>query len=210
MSSVLHIYHTRYAKGGQDLLELLYKFRELEKYFSSCRRLIGLGCCTDQFYLAIRSMRIYDPVIRTTMTTSKLWLCFQMFSDHLLWLNSIGLLKIDSQIWTERLNRFWLYSVSANLLRDFYESICVVQQERNDESPDTELFKLSFRTPIKWVRKYPVLSCDLIKNLSDFWIPYASVNKIKIHPLLISLLGMTSTIMAILQIYDEKYRLASH
>lgn len=189
-------------------MEILYKSKELEKYFSSCRRLMSFGCCTDQFYSALRSMHIYDPIIRTTSTTSKLWLSFQMFSDHLLWLNSIGLVQIDSQVWTQRVNRFWLYSTSANLMRDFYEFICIVQEKRSIENLDSELAQLSLSTPIKWIRRYPRLSCDLIKNSCDFWIPYSAVNNIKIHPLLISVLGIVSTSMGILQVYDEKYRLS--
>lgn len=209
VSSVLQIYYTKYPKGGQDVLELLFKCKELERYFSSCRSLLVLGCCADQFYLALKSMHIYDPVIRTTMTTSNLWLCFKMFSDHLLWFNSIGLLKIDSQRWTESLNRFWFYSASANLLRDFYELICIIHEARNEDNLDCELSKLSLGTPMRWISRYPKLSCDLIKNLSDFWIPYASVNDLKMHPLLISIFGIVSTTMGILQVYDEKYRLSS-
>lgn len=190
------------------MLESLYKFRELEKYFSSCRRLIGFGCFTDQIYSALRSMHIYDPVIRTTLTTSKLWLSFQMFCDHLIWLNSIGILKIEQQIWAQRFNRFWLYSTSANLFRDFYELICVIQQRRSIDNLDSELVKLSISTPIKWMRKYPNLSCDLTKNFCDFLIPYAAVNNIKIHPSIVSILGIISTTMGILQVYDEKYRLS--
>lgn len=213
VNSILHLYYKHSAKGGTKLLELLYKLRELEQYFISCRRLISFGRCTDQLYAAVRSLQLNDPIVRTTMATSKLWLSFQMFSDHVLWLDQMGLLKDFSnnkQVWIERANKFWLYSIGTNLLRDFYELICVVQQRRtrDKESGDSEMQKFKLSTPIKWIRNEPRLSCDLIKNLCDFWIPYASVNKIKLHSSVIAILGITSTSMGMLQVYDRDYRLS--
>lgn len=210
LNGVLHIYYTKTSKGGIKILEVIYKLRELEQYFVSCRRLFSFGRCTDQLYSAMRSMQIYDPVIRMTLAASKFWQSVQMFADHVLWLHQMGLLQVEKQIWVERANKFWLYSVSMNLLRDFYELICVVQQKRSRDKDnlDSELAKLSFGTPIKWARRYPKLSCDLTKNFCDFWIPYSSVNKIPLHPTFISMLGIISTTMGILQIYHKDYRLS--
>ena len=140
------------------MLELLYKLKELEQYFISCRRLLCFGRCTDQLYSAVRSMQLNDPIIRVTLATSKFWLSFQMFADHLLWLDQMGLFKDYSnrQVWADRANRFWLYSVGTNLMRDFYELVCVVQEKRirNKDSLDSELRNLKFSTPIKWIRTF--------------------------------------------------------
>uniref|UniRef100_A0A6G1S7V1 Peroxisomal membrane protein 11B n=1 Tax=Aceria tosichella TaxID=561515 RepID=A0A6G1S7V1_9ACAR len=210
VNSILHLYHTRYGKGGVGLLELLYRLRELEQYFISCRRLVSFGRCSDQLYSAMRSMQLNDPIIRMTASTSKFWLSIQMFAEHVLWLNQIGLFKSDKQLWADRANRFWLYSVSTNLLRDFYELICVVQQRRSRDKDnlDSELRNFKLSTPIKWIKRNPKLSCDLIKNSCDFWIPYTAVNKIPIHSSVIALLGIISTTMGILQVYDREYRLS--
>jgi len=208
VNSVLQLYYKRYAHGGIELLESIYKLRDLERYFISCRRLLNFGRCTDQFYSAVRSLQLYDPVIRTTLSTSKLSLSFQMFADHVLWLHQMGLMRVDKQRWIGRANKFWLYSVAANLLRDFYELICVIQRVRTREKDNLDGgMKFHFRTPLKWIRKHPKLSCDLAKNMCDFWIPYSAVNKINLHPIVISLLGIISTSMGMLQIYDKDYRL---
>lgn len=211
VGSILHAYYTKYARGGVRLLELLYKLRELEQYFLSCRRLVSFGRCTEQLYSALRSMQLSDPIVRITLSTSKFWLSFQMFADHVLWLNQMGILKdIDKESWVNRANKFWLYSVLANLLRDFYELTCVIQQRRsrNQENLDSDLRNFTLGTPIKWVKNNPKLSCDLIKNTCDFWIPYAATNNIKLHSSAIALLGLISTTMGILQIYDRDYRLS--
>lgn len=211
VNSILHIYYTNYSKGGIKLLELLYKLRELEQYFVSCRRLMSFGRCADQFYSAVRSLQFTDPIVRMTTATSKFWLSFQMFADHVLWLNQMGILKnIDKQPWLERANKFWLYSVCVNLMRDFYELICVVQRRRSRDKDnlDSELRNFKLSTPIKWIRRNPRLSCDLIKNSCDFWIPYTAVNKIKFHSSVIAVLGIISTTMGILQVYDREYRLS--
>lgn len=208
MYSILRTYHSRYSKGGQRLLELIYKFRELERYFLSCRRLISLGRCGDHFYSSLRSMHIHDPVTRTSLTASKLWQSIQMFADHLLWFQSMGLIELDSKLWTDRSSKFWLYSVSASLVRDFYELICIVQERRSIDNLDSQVVKLSLSTPLKWAMKYRKLSCDLFKNMTDFLIPYAAVNDIKLNPSLVALLGIISTTLGILQVYDEQYRLS--
>lgn len=211
VNSILQLYYTRYAKGGIDLLEYIYKLRELEQYLISCRRLLSFGRCTDQLYSALRSLQLYDPVIRMTTSSSKLWLSLQLFSDHVLWLNSMGFIKVEKQIWLDRANKFWLYSNGVNLLRDFYELICIIQQRRSRDKDNLEsdIINFSLKTPIKWARKYPKLSCDLVKNSCDFLIPYTALNKINLHPGLIGLLGIISTTMGILQVYDKSYRLSS-
>lgn len=212
ITSILQLYHKQYSKGGVQLLELLYRLRELELYFISCRRLISFGRCTDQLYLAVRSMKLSDPIIRMTSAFSKFWLSLQMFSDHILWLDQMGLLKdyANKQVWVERANRFWLYSVSMNLIRDCYELTCVVQQKgsRGKDNTDSGLEQFTLSTPIKWIRGNPKLSCDLIKNSCDFWIPYTAVNKIYMHPAATALLGIVSTAISILQVYDRDFRLS--
>lgn len=212
VTSLLHLYYKRYSGGGVRLLEVLYRLRELEQYFISCRRLLTFGRCTDQLYSAIRSMQLHDPIVRMTSATSKFWLSFQMFADHVLWLDQMGLIKSEGnkQVWVERANRFWLYSVGTSLLRDFYELICVVQQRRSRDKDnlDSELRQFKLSTPIKWIRSNPKLSCDLIKNSCDFWIPYTAVNNIYVHPSVIAMLGIISTTMGILQVYDRDCRLS--
>lgn len=211
VSSLLQVYYRNYAKGGVRTLELIYKLRDLERYFVSCRRLINFGRCTDQLYSAVRSLQLYDPVYRTTTTTSKLALSFQLFADHILWLNQMGFLEIDKQTWLERANKFWLYATTVNLLRDTYELICIIQKKRSREEDnlDSGFHKFTLGTPIKWAQSNPKLSCDFIKNISDFWIPYCAVNKLNLHPIVVSMLGIISTSMGILQAYDSKYRLSS-
>ena len=135
-----------------------------------------------------------------------------MFADHLLWLDHMGLFKDYSnrQVSADRANRFWLCSVGTNLMRDIYELVCIVQEKsiRNKDSLDSELRNFKFSTPIKRIRSNPKLSCDLIKNSCDFWTPYTAVNSIHLHPSIIGLLGIVSTRMGILQVYDRECRLS--
>lgn len=191
-----------------ELLEHIYKFQELEKHFLACRRLVNFGRCTDHLFSAIKSLQFHDPITRLTLSTSKLSLSFQMFAEHVLCLDQLGFLVVDKQIWAERANKFWLYSTMSNLLRDVYELICIVQQQRSraKDNLESHLRNFALGTPLIWAKKYPKLSCDLIKNCCDFWIPYTAINKIDLHPIIIAMLGITSTSMGILQIYNEDCR----
>lgn len=193
-----------------ELLEFIYKLRDLEQYLISCRRLLTFGRCTDQFYSALRSMQLYDPVHRMTLSISKFSSSIHMFSDHVLWLYQMGFLKGDKQPWIERANKFWLYSVTMNLLRDTYELICVVQQKRSrsKDNLDSALKKFTISTPLEWAKNHPKLSCDLTKNFCEFWIPCSAVNQVKVHPSIMAILGIISTTMGILQAYDKKFRLS--
>lgn len=209
VNTILHTYYAKYARGGVGIIEVIFKLRELEQYFISCRRVLNFGRCTDQFYMAVKTLQIYDPVTRMSLFTSKLWLSFYMFADHLLFLHQIGFLRIDKQQWVERANKFWFYSVSMNILRDLYELTCVIQQIRTSGKNKLESsFKnLTLSSPYKWAKRYPRLSCDLIKNFCDVWIPYCSINKIDLHPGVISMLGIISTTMGIMQVYSTDYKL---
>lgn len=206
---VLEIYHKTFAKANTDLLKIAQRCRDLEIYFQSCRRLVSLGRCIDLAYSATRCFHLSDPVLRTSLTLSRCWTALQLFADHVLLLQQVGLLKSDQQKWGERANKFWLYSTGVNLLRDLYEIVNVIQRSRarSKGNLDSKLFDLKFVSPIHWMRQHPQLSCDVIKNFSDFWIPYSAVNKLHLHPGLVALLGITSTTMGIMQIYDQKYRL---
>lgn len=213
VNALLHTYHKYYAAGKTTtLLETIYRLRELEQYLSSCRRALNFGRCTDGLYSAVKSTQLYDPVFRTTLATSKLWGSLQLFSEHVLWLQSLGFITVDKQIWIERANRFWLYSVTFNLLRDLYELIGVIQRtkSRSDDSElvDGEQKSKPDKLPLKWLKQNPKLSCDLIKNICDFCIPYSYDKSIRLHPGIIGLLGMTSSFAGILQIYDRQYALS--
>lgn len=209
---MLYLYHKYYARSGIVLLETIYRLREFEQYISSCRRALNFGRCTDQLYSSLKSTQLYDPVFRTTLATSKLWGSLQLFSEHVLWLQNMGIITVEKQTWIDRANRFWLYSVTFNLLRDFYELICVIQQRKRRRSEESELLDSKpdskLTAPLTWIKKNPKLSCDLIKNTCDFCIPYSYDKKIVLHPIIIGLLGMTSSALGILQIYDKNYMLS--
>lgn len=207
---VLQVYHKTVARAGDNTLVIAQRCRELELHFQSCRRLVNFGRCLDLAYSAIRYIHLNDPVIRTSLTLSKCWTALQMFADNVLLLQQVGFIKADQQKWTERANRFWLYATIVNLLRDLYELVNVIQRKRTRSKGnlDSKLFDLKLSSPIKWIREYPQLSCDAIKNFTDFWIPYSAINKLQLHPGLIALLGITSTTMGIMQVYDQKYRLS--
>lgn len=191
-----------------ELLEYIHKLIELEKHFLTCRRLVSFGRCTDQLFSAVKSLQFHDPITRLTLSTSKLSISFQMFADHVLCLDQLGFLKVDKQIWVERANKFWLYSAISNLLRDAYELICIIQlhRSRSKDNLESNLRNFALKTPLIWAKRYPKLSCDLIKNCCDFCIPYSAINKIELHPIIIAMLGITSTTMGILQIYNEDCR----
>ncbi|CAG5029505.1 unnamed protein product [Parnassius apollo] len=114
------------------------RVKSLENTLGTFRKVLRLGRCIDIFYTAFNNIHIEDPFLRFTLTTSKLAHALYLYADHIVWLSKSGFLRSDSDGWSQTANRFWLLSIIANLARDFYEILHVLDAAR-DALPSSEL-----------------------------------------------------------------------
>ncbi|KAG9509245.1 Peroxisomal membrane protein 11B [Fragariocoptes setiger] len=245
------------------------RLRHLEQYFLSCRRLLNFGRAIDHMFAAVQCLRIEDPIVRFTLMSSKVATSVCMLCEHVLWLKEMNFVPWqdshkDRERLARRFNKFWLYASGLNVLRDFYELICIlltyhhshqrphiscdddqtITLNNNHESAKTTTTKhhrhrnstndskpqdLEARVaglgrrlsasaahtytrwrswPVSLVRRHPRLTCDLIKNACDFCIPCTALGKTNISPVMLALMGVTSSALGALQIYNPHYRLA--
>lgn len=130
----------------------------------------------------------------------------------------------NERIYTNLSQRFLFFALIMNVTRDLYEINNLINsyrfKKRNilHKNPSTIPQSSTFINDIdlNWNELYHLLkvnrhlTADIFKNLSDLFICYSNLQRIdqKYNPKLVSLLGITSSILALLPIVKYLYRLS--
>lgn len=182
------------------------RIKSLENTLSSFRKVLRLGRCIDICYLALNTMNIEDSFLRITLTVSKIAHALYLYADHIVWLTKSGFLKSDSDNWNKTANKFWLISVIANLARDLYEILHILELNRSmflkpSAFLSGPLNKFGFHASMKHF--YTILNChkdifiDTLKNSCDLFIPLTALGVTKLSPSAIGTLGAVSSVAAL-------------
>ncbi|GBO16826.1 hypothetical protein AVEN_223625-1 [Araneus ventricosus] len=140
-----------------------------------------------------------------------------LLTDHIIWLERAGLLKIDKTKWSKLSYRLWLYALVMNLSRDFYElkqilhqlNFGTLNQELQGKTvhpPNTISSKLNLYYRVLALHKDVVL--DTIKNGCDICLPLSQLGYLSISPRTVGLLGVISSIAGIMPLIDSSYKLS--
>lgn len=183
-----------------------------EKYITQDKQIsisvLRLGRCIDTIYAAFDSLHIEDPSLRLTLTVSKLAHALYLYADHLVWLTKSGFLKTNKD-WNKTANRFWLLSIIANLARDFYEILHVLELNRSILMRPTDRlggFKNNFDFAVSLKHFYTIVNChkdvflDVLKNSCDLFIPLTALGFTKLSPSAVGALGAVSSLAALVTI----------
>ncbi|XP_045778067.1 peroxisomal membrane protein 11B [Maniola jurtina] len=182
------------------------RIKSLENALSSFRKVLRLGRCIDIVYMALNTMNIEDPVLRISLTVSKLAHALFLYADHIVWLTKSGFLKTDSDSWNKTANRFWLLSIIANLARDFYEILHILELNRSVLLKPSELLggsiknfdlNASMRHMCTIVNCHKDVFIDTVKNSCDLFIPLTALGFTKLSPSAVGALGAVSSIAAL-------------
>ncbi|XP_013162641.1 PREDICTED: peroxisomal membrane protein 11B [Papilio xuthus] len=182
------------------------RVKSLENTLSSFRKVLRLGRCVDIFYNALSTINIEDPILRFTLTASKLAHALYLYADHIVWLSKNGFLKSDSNGWSQTANRFWLLSIIANLARDFYEILHILDFKKSMFLKPSDLINVpvrnfDFNSSLKHL--YAILHChkdifiDTAKNSCDLFIPLTALGYTKLSPSTVGVLGAMSSLAAL-------------
>ncbi|KAJ8717343.1 hypothetical protein PYW08_005742 [Mythimna loreyi] len=185
------------------------RIKNLELTFSSFRKILRLGRCIDICYTALNSMHIEDPILRVTLTISKLAHALFLYADHVVWLTKSGFLKTDSEKWNRTANKFWLLSIIANLARDLYEIVHLMDLHKSTFLKPSELLNTSITNydwngGIKYM--YMLMTChkdvfiDTLKNSCDIFIPLTALGFTKLSPSTVGMLGAVSSLAALVTV----------
>ncbi|KOB66369.1 Peroxisomal membrane protein 11B [Operophtera brumata] len=167
-----------------------------------------LARCIDIFYTALNTINIEDPFLKCTLTVSKLAHALYLYADHVVWLTRSGFLKTDSDSWNKTANKFWLLSIIANLARDFYEILHLLELHSKKFLKPSELVNASINIDYSSSFKhiYAVVSChkdvfiDTMKNSCDLFIPLTALGLTKLSPSAVGALGAISSLAAIVTV----------
>lgn len=184
------------------------RIKNLEITFSSFRKILRLGRCIDIFYTALNSIHIEDRFLRLTISISKIAQALFLYADHIVWLTRSGFLRTDSDGWNRTANKFWLLSIIANLLRDLYEILHLLDLHKTELLKPSDLLnikrKYDYYTGAKHV--FTFVNChkdvflDTLKNSCDLFIPLTMLGFTKLSPSTVGVLGAVSSIAALVTI----------
>ncbi|XP_049832964.1 peroxisomal membrane protein 11B [Schistocerca gregaria] len=205
-----------YMQEKQRSKQSVDRLKDLEYTFSSFRKLLRLGRCLDVLYGALSSVQYPDLTLRITCTLSRIANALYLLADHILWFGRTGMLNINSAKWNQVANKYWLYSIVMNLVRDVYEILQIVKYETHNciglkrmGSPDyyrkPATDKLSL---IKFVQEHKDVVIDTVKNGCDFFIPMSALGYIRLNPGTVGVLGVISSVAAIISLVDPFARLS--
>lgn len=187
--------------------DAVVRLQNLELAFSSGRRLLRLGRFLDALHGATRTISLPNLSQRLSLTLSRLGNCLYIFSDNLVWLHQLGLVTLRRDAWSRTSSKFWLVAIVASLTRDLLE-LCQLLVPLLLTPQHTRPWKSSSHMLLQMAKLHKALLLDLVKNLSDFWIPYTALGHVTLEPGTVGLLGVISSAAAILPMFDSSYMLS--
>lgn len=189
---------------------------------------LRFGKCIDLLYAAQRTIHNVNVTHRLTLTLSKIAQALYLYADHIIWLSRSGLSKsIDAKKWNDTANKYWFVSIMMNLCRDFYELSCLIDRTLNNGNgrntqtiyrwlfdTNTNISTLSKQDLTKaslqaysYVYENRAIFIDTTKNLCDIFIPLTALGYTKLKPRTIGLLGVISSITAIMVLLQPSAKL---
>ncbi|PSN47026.1 hypothetical protein C0J52_09814 [Blattella germanica] len=210
-----------YMQQKQLSRQSIERLKSLEYTFSSFRKLLRLGRFVDMLYGALSSIHHPDVTLRITCTLSKIANALFLLADHILWIGRTGLVNVNSDKWGKVANKYWLYSITMNLVRDVYEIWRILEREgrrigippgeslRRVYLPDGSIRKslpLSIRAA-SFINDHKDVVVDTVKNSCDLMIPLTSLGYVRLSPGAVGLLGVVSSLAAIVSLVDPLARL---
>lgn len=185
----------------------------------------------DVIYTALSLLRNHAnddnfDKIRITIVLSKITNSLFLLADHVLWLGRSDLFDVNITRWSTISNKYWLYTITLNLLRDFYEisnllrtasasrSATFQNKQMNDVCEDrrttwTTAYVLStfkFLYDCLYLNNRDV-TIDTVKNLCDLFIPLTSLGYVELKPSTVGLLGVISSIAGLAVLIEPKFKL---
>lgn len=157
----------------------------------------------------MQTIHLANPVLKVLITLGKLSRGFYLLFDHLIWAQKMRLVNVDIDYWGKYAYRFWIFAILLGLLRDLYEIVVALQTERDR----LKQYSMSGKPPpagqvvTSMVRNNPALMVDFVKNGTDMLLPTSRLDIIYIPSGIVGLVGVVSSIAALMALYDDRLKL---
>lgn len=177
---------------------------------------LRLGRFLDVLYSALTTIQHNDLTLRITLTLAKIAHALFLLTDHLLWMGRAGLARIDSKRWSKISNKYWLYAITMNLVRDAYEIWRIINADSRlrvfihgghftYSSTCQSAFYLALSECMK---DHKDIVVDTLKNACDFFIPMTALGYTKLSPGFVGVLGVISSVAGILSLVNPLLKLS--
>lgn len=174
---------------------------------------LRLGRFLDTLYSVLPLINHPNVAVRITISLSKISSSLFLLADHMIWLSRSGVCELDTDKWANISNRYWLYSITMNLVRDMYEIYQIIQCEQSSICPRLGCrtindVLISIGKALMCVQSRRDILIDTVKNSCDLFIPLTALGYTKLSPSTIGFLGVISSVAGILALMDSKYKLS--
>uniref|UniRef100_A0A1B6E369 Peroxisomal membrane protein 11B n=2 Tax=Clastoptera arizonana TaxID=38151 RepID=A0A1B6E369_9HEMI len=194
-------YYIQRNKSNQKSVDTL---KSLEFTFSTFRKLLRLGRFTESLYASLNAMNYPSLIVRITVPLSKISNAIFLLCDHLLWATRVGLANLNTERWSNMANRYWLYSIIMNLIRDIYEINHILKTHQRKLSSRTMTRKNSM---LALAEQHKDVVIDTLKNSCDVFIPLTALGYTSLSPGIIGFLGVVSSLAGIFPLLDPMAKL---
>ena len=149
-----------------------------------------------QLRAAATSIHLNDPVLRYTLTLSRISQALQLLCDNLYLFSRLGLLKLASpSTLSSTSSKLWLYCDLLTLLRVCYEMRKEYRALRERHEMDERKGGV-VSTCRDLVSRRPELVSSLVGVAADVWLPLNSCGVISVSPGVIGLCGTVSSVIS--------------
>ncbi|XP_075216009.1 peroxisomal biogenesis factor 11ab isoform X2 [Lycorma delicatula] len=200
------------------------KLKQIEYTFSTFRKILRLGRCIDVLYSSLTTINYTEPMVRLTSTLSKITNGLYLLCDHVLWAARAGLADINTAEWGTTANRYWLFSIYCNLIRDVYEIFRIISLYNNKVNKSKSIktvcgysqntsritynnYQSGNKMLLNILSEHKDVVLDTVKNSCDVFIPLTSLGFVKLSPGTIGMLGTISSIISIIVLIDPLSKL---
>ncbi|CAH0551314.1 unnamed protein product [Brassicogethes aeneus] len=187
--------------------------KNLEYQLSTFRKLLRFGRSIDSIYATLPLLHHDNSTVRYTLVLSKICNSLFLLADHVLWLGRADLVNIKIEKWSNMSNKYWLFSITMNLVRDFHEISLIINNSKCLILPKGGVQNIGdiFSAVVK---SLTILSgnksvcIDTIKNGCDIFIPLVALGHVKFSPGTIGLLGAISSIAGLMVLLEPRNKLS--
>ncbi|CAL1547536.1 unnamed protein product [Lymnaea stagnalis] len=203
--------------------EVVDRLQKLGNALSTTRKFMQLGKSLDFVHGALRSLHLTDSILRWSITLAKLNQSVSLLFDHIIWAGRLGLAQIDKDKWSNLSARFWIVTLTLNLVRDIYDIYLIISQElrlriakssrshyKNGVSEHKSITRPSMTNTqliYKCLYENQPVFLDLVKNLSDLILPLEALGFVRVSPGIQGLAGTVSSLIGIVTAWNPLLKL---
>ena len=160
-----------------------------------------------QFRTALQTIHLNNPLLRFLVTFMKINQGFYLLIDHMLWAQRMSFVKINNEYWSRLSNRFWLFAIFLGLVRDVYEILKALKEERGRLGQYQSYEPVTKKAVCNVVQNNPAICVDVVKNFGDIFIPLSRLELLHVPGGIVGLFGIISSLAGLLATYNEQLKL---